>query len=91
MLIFEQREDSSLIVRFYGKLREMLGEQLEFQPAPGTKTISEIRATLADLHPEASTDLGSRTMACVDDAIVNDATSITDADVVEFFPPLSGG
>ncbi|QIK95778.1 MoaD/ThiS family protein [Sphingomonas sp. HDW15A] len=78
-------------VRFYGKLGEVLGEQLEFKPPPGTQTISDLRATLAELYPEASADLGGRTMACVEDAIVNDETRITDADVVEFLPPLSGG
>ena len=91
MLIFEQREDGSLKVRFYGKLGEMLGEEIEIEPVPGTKTISDLRSTLAELYPEASADLRSRTTVCLDDAIVNDETSVKHADTVEFLPPLSGG
>ena len=77
-------------VRFYGRLAEILGKEIEVQEA-GTQTIAGLRATLAALHPEASVDLRGRTTACMNDVIVNDQSSIGEADIVEFFPPLSGG
>lgn len=87
----EQLEDGALKIRFYGKLREMLGEEVDIEPPAGTETISELRNALSNMFPEASQDLCRRSMACIGDAIVTDAHPFSGADTVEFFPPLSGG
>jgi molybdopterin converting factor small subunit len=80
-----------LKIKFYGKLGGLLGDELEIDPPGGAETISELRGALSELYPEASPDLRGRSMACVDDRIVSDGYRFSGADVVEFFPPLSGG
>jgi molybdopterin converting factor small subunit len=80
-----------LKIKFYGKLGAQLGEEVEIEPPAGTETISELRGALSDLYPEASPDLRGRSRTCVGDTIVGDDYRLSGADVVEFFPPLSGG
>lgn len=78
-------------VKFYGKLGGLLGDEVEIELPTGTETISELRGALSELYPQASPDLRGRSMACVGDAIVSDGYRFSGTDVVEFFPPLSGG
>lgn len=78
-------------IRFYGKLGEILGGEVDIEPPAGTETISELRGALSNLFPEASQDLCGRSMACVGDTIVSEEYLFSGADIVEFFPPLSGG
>ena len=78
-------------IRFYGKLRERLGAEVDIDPPAGTNTIVELRDVLAGMFPEDSLDLLERSRACVADAIVNDGYTLAGQETVEFFPPLSGG
>lgn len=87
----EELREISLKIKFYGKLAALISEEVEIDPPAGTGTISELRAALSETYPEASPDLRGRSMACVADTIVSDGYHLSGADVVEFFPPLSGG
>lgn len=78
-------------IRFYGQLGEKLGGEIDLALPPGTATVVELRAMLAGMFPEASGGLLQRSRACIADAIVSDDSVLADAQMVEFFPPLSGG
>ena len=78
-------------IRFYGKLSEKIGAEIEVDPPAGTDTVVKLRKVLADIFPQAAGDLRERSSACIADAIVGDSHAITETDMVEFFPPLSGG
>lgn len=78
-------------VRFYGRLGEKLGAEVEVDPPAGTDTIVKLRNVLADMYPDASPDLRQRSRACVADSIVNESYKLVGTETVEFFPPLSGG
>ena len=78
-------------VRFYGKLGEKLGAEIEVDPPTGTDTIVKLRSFLADMFPDASTDLQQRSRACVADSFVSEGHELAGNETVEFFPPLSGG
>jgi molybdopterin converting factor small subunit len=86
-----RKEDGCLKIRFYGRLGEKLGAEVNVDPPAGTDTIERLRDVLADMFPDASADLRQRSRACVADSIVNESHKLTGADTVEFFPPLSGG
>jgi molybdopterin converting factor small subunit len=85
------QEDGTLKVRFYGRLGEKLGSEIDVDPPEGTDTIVKLRNVLADMFPDASTDLQQRSRACVADSIVNEGHRLAGNETVEFFPPLSGG
>ena len=78
-------------IRFYGKLGEKLGGEVELAPPPGTSTVAELRRVLAGMFPDAGGNLLQVSRACIGDAIVGDDQALADAEMVEFFPPLSGG
>ena len=78
-------------LKFYGSLRDKLGAELEFDPPAGTDTVAKLRDILADRFPDASTDFRKRTRACVGDSIVGEDHALASGQVIEFFPPLSGG
>ena len=78
-------------IRFYGKLGEKLGAEVELDPPAGTDTIVKLRNVLADMYPETSSDLRQRSRACVADSIVSENYRLAGTETVEFFPPLSGG
>jgi molybdopterin converting factor small subunit len=80
-----------LKIRFYGRLGEKLGTEIEVDPPSGTDTISQLRNVLAAMFPEASDDLRNRSRACILDLIVGDGQKLDGNETVEFFPPLSGG
>lgn len=78
-------------VRFYGRLGEKLGEEIDVDPPSGTDTVVQLRNVLAALFPASSGDLRQRSRACIEDSIVGDSHRLAGVDTVEFFPPLSGG
>jgi molybdopterin converting factor small subunit len=80
-----------LKIRFYGKLGERLGPEIDFDPPGGTDSIVKLRNVLADMFPDASTDLQQRSRACIADLIVGENHKLAGSETVEFFPPLSGG
>jgi molybdopterin converting factor small subunit len=85
------RENGSLKVRFYGRLGEQLGAEVDVDPPADTATVATLRNILADMFPEASIDLQQRARACIADSIVGEDQGLAGTEVVEFFPPLSGG
>lgn len=78
-------------IRFYGKLGEKLGAEIDVDPPAGTDTVMKLRNLLAEMFPDASTDLQQRSRACIADSIVGEGHKLAGIEVVEFFPPLSGG
>lgn len=78
-------------VRFYGRLGERLGAEIDLALPAGTDTIVKLRNLLADLYPYAAQDLREGSRACVADSIVNESYKLVGNEAVEFFPPLSGG
>ena len=78
-------------IRFYGRLGEKLGSEVDVDPPAGTDTIVKLRNLLADMYPDAAQDLRERSRACVADSIVNESYKLVGTEAVEFFPPLSGG
>ena len=78
-------------IRFYGRLGEKLGAEIDVAPPSGTDTVIQLRDVLAAMFPEVSDDLWQRSRACIEDSIVGDSHRLAGADKVEFFPPLSGG
>lgn len=78
-------------IGFFGRLREVLGDELEVATEAG-ETVTRLRIRLAALHPRAAGDLLSpRVRACVADAIVGEDFPLRGHERVEFLPPLSGG
>ncbi|HLL31224.1 MAG TPA: MoaD/ThiS family protein [Allosphingosinicella sp.] len=78
-------------IGFFGKLREVLGDECELA-AVEEETVAQLRTRLARLHPQAAGDLLSpRVRACVGDEIVAEDFLIAGQERVEFLPPLSGG
>lgn len=78
-------------LRFYGRLGELLGREVDVDLASDAKTVGDLRRLLADRNSAASEDLQNRTRACVTDVIVPDTHPLIGDETVEFFPPLSGG
>lgn len=76
---------------YYGKLREMLGEERQI-PFEAAETVARLCRRLARLYPDAAADLLSpRARACVENVIVGEDFVVSGHDAVEFLPPLSGG
>ncbi len=78
-------------IRFYGKLGEKLGPEIDVYPPAGTDSIVKLREVLADMFPDVSAELRQRSRACVEDSIVAESHRLTGTEAVEFLPPLSGG
>ena len=76
-------------VRFYGKLSEQIGREIELDLRG---TIADARARLAELYPDYADDLRSTfARACVGDQLVDDSFPLDSVQAVEFFAPVSGG
>lgn len=78
-------------IKFYGRLGDKLGTEIDVDPPAGTNTVVKLRDVLAEMYPDASGDLQQRSRACVADSIVNEGHTLVGTETVEFFPPLSGG
>lgn len=78
-------------IRFYGKLSERLGSEIEFELPAGTDTVIQLRDDLAKMFPDVAGDLRERSRACIADTLVGEAHKLHGTETVEFFPPLSGG
>ncbi len=79
-------------IRFFGRLGERIGREIEIEPPPPGCTVGELRVLLAALYPDAAEELASMsTRACIDDTIVGEEAAVDPARAVEFFPPVSGG
>jgi len=80
-----------LKIRFYGKLREEIGGEIDLDPSARPDTVAELRIVLAKLFPNAAEDLGGRSRACIADYMISEDHCLAGVATVEFFPPLSGG
>ena len=78
-------------IRFYGGLGERLGREIDFDLPCDGNTVAQLRDLLSSQVPGASTELLSRTRACIGETVVGEGHMVTNRDMVEFFPPLSGG
>ena len=78
-------------IMLYGQLGEKLGSEVDLDLPSGTDTVARLRTVLAKQFPEATGEFLQLTHACVADMIVGDDYPLAGAQVVEFFPPLSGG
>ena len=82
--------DTPTTLRFYGRLGDILGPELQVQ-AHGC-SIAELRQLIARQQPAAETELlRPRVRACVADSIVGEEHVGAPGSTVEFFPPVSGG
>ena len=83
--------DAPVIVRLYGRLGELIGPEVTLRTAEGC-TVADVRRALSEEYQSASSALSaSRVRACVGESIVPDDRRVTAGEVVEFFPPVSGG
>lgn len=79
-------------IEFYGRLGDCLGREVELNVPDAGCTVGEVRAMIAELHPDAAGDLALPSVrACLGDNIVGDSHAVTPRDTLSFFPPLSGG
>lgn len=80
-----------MIVKFYGRLADVLGSEREVDIA-GPCTVEDVRRLVARTWPDAEHAIADgKVRACIHDRIVADAHSVAPGDCVEFFPPVSGG
>jgi len=84
-----QRRRRGLKIRFYGRLADALGRELELEGG-GEASVGAIRETLVELHPGAAEAL-KLSRACVRNAIADDRQMLSAQDDLEFLPPVSGG
>jgi molybdopterin converting factor small subunit len=77
-------------IRFYGRLADSMGRELELDVA-GECSVVELRRRLSDEFPDAADAFQRNVRACVGDTIVADNHVLRTTDQVEFFPPVSGG
>jgi len=80
--------EMELRIRFYGRLADAIAPEIEL--ATGGCSISDLRSRIASDYPVVEATLG-RSRACVGDSIAGEEQQVSDADVVEFLPPVSGG
>jgi molybdopterin converting factor small subunit len=80
-----------LKIKFYGALGEKIGREVELDLPPAINTVAQLRSLLSDQYPAATIELLGRTRACVAETVVSEEYCLTNRDMVEFFPPLSGG
>jgi molybdopterin converting factor small subunit len=85
-----EHEELRMNVRLYGRLADLLGEQVQLDLAGCS--VGKVRTAMAERHPAARAEiLSQRVRACVGDMIVGEEHVVSEADVIEFFPPVSGG
>lgn len=78
-------------ISFYGRLAEAIGREVELDTEQ-TCAVAEVRARLAELYPQAASDLASpRVRACVGDQMVPDSFVVAPGEAVDILAPLSGG
>ncbi|MEQ1726614.1 MAG: MoaD/ThiS family protein [Sphingopyxis sp.] len=79
-------------IELCGRLADGVGGAVMLELDAAACSIAELRTTLADIYPALAADMASaRVRACVDEAIVPDAATVTAGQVIAFFPPVSGG
>jgi molybdopterin synthase sulfur carrier subunit len=78
-------------IRFYGRLAEAIGREVELPGEPG-ETLGDVRRRLIASHPRAAEALARPAVrACLDDEVVGDDAIVAEGAELAFLPPLSGG
>ena len=80
--------EMELRIRFYGRLADAIAPEIEL--ATGRCSIHDLRSRIVADFPAAEATLG-RSRACIEDRLAGDEQQVSDGDVVEFLPPVSGG
>ena len=78
-------------VRFYGKLADIFGRELDISTDTSC-SVAELRKLLAADYPHAAQSLqNKRVRAFIGNAIVHDEYLIPQGEVLELLAPVSGG
>ena len=79
-------------IQFYGGLADRLGRSINLDLPEAIRTVADLRQLLGEAYPDSAGEITSGALkACIGDEIVGDAHDLHRTDMVEFFPPLSGG
>jgi molybdopterin synthase sulfur carrier subunit len=79
-------------ISLFGKLGDLIGREVTFDPSHAASTVGELRQALAAAYPGAAPDLLSpRVRACVNDLMVDDRHPLAPGDDVALLPAVSGG
>lgn len=76
-------------VLLYGRLAEAVGSRVELA-LEASCSVGEVRRRLAAGHPAVADTFG-RSRVFVAQSFVADEQVVSDADEIEFLPPVSGG
>ena len=84
--------DDTITVRFFARLREELGTDLETLPCQEDQTTVDLLAQLAGRGgPWQQLATGQPVMIAVNQTMANPKTPVKPGDEVAFFPPVTGG
>ena len=79
-------------LRFYGPLADAIDRQVQFAPETTVGDVAALRAALARRYACAQALLSADKSRCViGDGFVGEDHLLSGGEVVEFFPPVSGG
>jgi molybdopterin converting factor small subunit len=84
----QREEPLSVKVRFYGRLADVIGREIELDVAPCTA--GDLRRRLAERHPAAS-DILRRSRAIAGDVVIGDDQLVPDDSEIELLPQVCGG
>lgn len=78
-------------IRFYGKLADLLGSEVDVAIASAC-SVEDVKRLLSSKNAAAAEALANkRVRACVGDSFVTDQHCVAPADELEFLAPVSGG
>jgi molybdopterin synthase sulfur carrier subunit len=84
--------DNTVTIRYFARLREELGTDVESLACAGSKTTGELLSQLASRGgPWQQLTHGQPVMIAVNQAMANPETPVQPGDEVAFFPPVTGG
>ncbi len=77
-------------VRFFARLREQAGTELEALQVPDGSTLADVYEALRRNHPDLEAERES-VRGAVNQEFSDWSTKISDGDELAFIPPVSGG
>lgn len=83
-------EISMLSVKLFAKARDLAGSPVVQIPWSDGQTVADLKRQLGELHP-AIGPLVPRLLVAVNNDYAADSRTLTSADEVACFPPVSGG
>lgn len=79
-------------IHFFGRAADRIGSHLDLDLPETVTTVADLRGLIARNYPDAAGEIARPSLrACVGDEIVGEDHDIRQSDLIEFFPPLSGG